>query len=220
MRHVRCTTLSWKRTSTRGRFETRQEERALGSDGNIKFQELLDNLRLSPAGGLSLNGLPMVLMPLHFFRYILREVRDAVSAETFSDIYWQAGYDGAIGFCEAFEKSHSCTPQEAVRGYLEEMSLRGWGLFSIQSMEPEKGTMEVLLRNSALASGGGIPSGNLAWEGAMVGAMAYLQTKLAGTLSPSLHARGLEGRCRNAGAVDFTISVMPRPFEEKRMNHG
>ena len=176
---------------------------------NEKFKDLISRLDLSPTGSLSLNGLPMVLMPRHFFRYIMREVHKAVSAETFRKIYWQSGFDGAVSFCEAYQKSHGCTPIEAVQGYLDEMSIRGWGHFSIQSVDPQAGCMEVLLSNSTLAADGDIPSGNLAWEGAMLGSMSFLQKKLR--ISPAsesrVHGRDVPGE--NQGQMDFHILVAP-----------
>lgn len=176
---------------------------------NAKFKELVSKLDLSSGGDLSLNGLPMVLMPRHFFRYILREVNKAVSPEVFRKIYWQAGYDGAVSFCQAFQRSHNCTPREAVQGYLDEMSIRGWGHFSIQSLDPEKGTMEVLLENSALNADGDIPSGNLAWEGAMLGSMAFLQKQLTGKYTAGVDVRGREVPARASGENNFQIIVTP-----------
>jgi hypothetical protein len=176
---------------------------------NEKFNALLSMLELSPTGGLSLNGLPMVLMPKHFFRYILREVHKSVSAETFRKIYWQAGYDGAVSFCESFQRSHDCSPEDAVRGYLDEMSIRGWGHFSIERLDARQGTMEVLLQDSALLAEGDIPSGNLAWEGAMIGSMAFIQKKLAGPFVPGSRVEGREATNKSTGKADFWISVSP-----------
>jgi hypothetical protein len=176
---------------------------------NEQFKELVFKLQLSPTGALSLNGLPMVLMPRHFFRYILREIHKAVGQEEFRRIYWQAGYDGAVTFCEAFQKSHACTSLEAVRGYLDEMSIRGWGHFSIRSIDASRGTMEVVLKNSALQSEGDIPSGNLVWEGAMAGSMAFLQKKMSGPFLAGTRAEGRETPAETAGETDFYISVMP-----------
>ncbi len=156
------------------------------------FEDLVSRMELSSSGSLTVNGLPMVLMPRHFFRYILREVHKAVSAEAFRKIYWQAGFDGAVAFCESYQKSHGCSPLEAVQGYLDEMSIRGWGHFSIESVDPQAGTMEVLLRNSSLASEGDIPSGNLAWEGAMLGSMSFLQRKLGITPPVPSQVKGHE----------------------------
>lgn len=176
---------------------------------NAKFKELVSKLELGSGGDLSLHGLPMVLMPRHFFRYILREVHKAVSPEVFRKIYWQAGYDGAVSFCQAFQKSHNCTPREAVQGYLHEMSIRGWGHFYIQSLDPEKGTMEVLLENSALKADGDIPSGNLAWEGAMLGSMAFLQQQLTGQYTAGVNVLGREVPEQTSGQKNFRIIVTP-----------
>lgn len=176
-----------------------------------KFKDLVSRLVLSPTGSLSLNGLPMVLMPRHFFRYIMREVHKAVSAETFRMIYWQAGFDGAVSFCEAYQKSHDCSPIEAVQGYLDEMSIRGWGHFSIQSLDPHAGSMEVMLTDSTLSADGDIPSGNLAWEGAMLGSMSFLQKKLKISPASESCVYGREVPGEQQGQVDFHISVSPTP---------
>jgi Domain of unknown function (DUF5943) len=171
------------------------------------FEDLISRLELSPTGSLTVNGMPMVLMPLHFFRYILREVHKAVSPEVFRKIYWQAGFDGAVAFCASYQQSHGCSPLEAVQGYLDEMSIRGWGHFSIESVDPQAGSMEVLLRDSSLASEGDIPSGNLAWEGAMLGSMSFLQAKLG--IAPDVPGRvqGREVPGEKPGQMDFHISV-------------
>jgi Domain of unknown function (DUF5943) len=174
------------------------------------FKELVSKLQLDATGSLRLNGLQMVLMPRHFFRYIMREVYKAVTPEVFRKIYWQAGYDGAVSFCESFQKNHGCSAQQAVEGYLEEMSIRGWGNFSIQALNPQEGTMEVLLTNSALIAESSIPSGNLAWEGAMLGAMAFLQKALPGPYTPGAQVQGREIPGRSGEPAVFHISVTPK----------
>ena len=179
-----------------------------GTD-NDKFRDLVSRLELTPTGSVSLNGLPMVLMPRHFFRYIMREVHKAVGAETFRKIYWQAGFDGAVSFCEAYQSSHDCSPIEAVQGYLDEMSIRGWGHFSIQSLDPHSGCMEVLLSNSALAADGDIPSGNQAWEGAMLGSMSFLRRKLKTSAASESRVQAREVPGEKPGQMDFYISVTP-----------
>jgi hypothetical protein len=180
-----------------------------------KLQELVSRLELDDAGRLTLNGLQMVLMPRHFFRYIMREVHQAVTPEVFRKIYWQAGYDGAVSFCEAFQKSHRCSAEEAVTGYLAEMSIRGWGHFSIQALNAQKGTMDVLLTNSALMADGSVPSGNLAWEGAMLGSMAFLQKRMPGPCVMAAQVHGREVAGTREGQSAFHISVTPQSSEDK-----
>ena len=183
------------------------------------FKKLVSELQLDATGSLSLNGLQMVLMPRHFFRYILREVHKAVTPEVFRKIYWQAGYDGAVSFCESFQRNHGCSAQQAVEGYLEEMSIRGWGNFSIQALNAQEGTMEVLLTNSTLVGESsipsGIPSGNLAWEGAMLGAMAFLQKTLPRPYTPGAQVQGREIPGRSGEPAVFHISVTPKSPKDK-----
>jgi hypothetical protein len=176
---------------------------------NNDFKNLASSLELSSTGSLTLNGLPMLLMPRHFFRYIMREVHKEVGAETFRQIYWHAGFDGAVSFCESYQKSHGCSPLEAVRGYLDEMSIRGWGHFSIQHIDPQAGTMEVLLRNSSLAAEGDIPSGIVAWEGAMLGSISFLRKKSGSLDAKQGQVRAYEVPGEEQGQTDFRISVTP-----------
>lgn len=154
------------------------------------FEELRARLRIGPDGALTLNAQAMILLPRHFFRYILREVSAAASPEAFRKIFWTAGRDGAVTFCCRFQEVHGCTPYQAVEGYLDEMSLRGWGRFAILHLVPDTGEMEVALRNSALAPDGDLPSGNIIWEGAMCGAMAFLRETTGRPLEGSLVSRG------------------------------
>jgi len=155
-----------------------------------EFEELRSRLQLDADGALTLNAQAMVLLPRHFFRYILREVKAAASPEAFQKIFWTAGRDGAVTFCRRFQEGHGCTPRQAVEGYLKEMSLRGWGQFTIQRLAPETGEIEVALHNSALAPEGDLPSGNMIWEGAMCGAGAFLREAASQPLEGSLVSRG------------------------------
>ena len=63
------------------------------------------------------------------------------------------------------------------------MSLRGWGQFDTVRLEFEAGYLEVHLHNSALAPEADLPSGNLIWEGAMLGVMQFLEGPAADALS-------------------------------------
>jgi hypothetical protein len=164
------------------------------------FEELRSRLQLGPDCALTLNGQAMILLPRHFFRYILREVNSAASPEAYRKILWTAGRDGAVTFCCRFQEVHGCTPDQAVEGYLDEMSLRGWGQFTILRLAPQAGEMEVALRNSALAPEGDLPSGNIIWEGAMCGAMVFLREATGQPLEDSLVSRGemvAEGETRS-----------------------
>jgi hypothetical protein len=68
--------------------------------------------------------------------------------------------------------------------------------------------MEVLLENSSLQAEGDIPSGNLAWEGAMLGSVAFVQKQLTGPYQPAAKVAGREVAAA-AGKPAFHITVTP-----------
>jgi hypothetical protein len=170
MRPVRCTTRSMKRKNTRDKSEAVVEpnKRAMA------FEEIRSSLEINGAGRLLLKGQEMVLLPRHFFRYILREVKGRAEEGTFEDIFHKAGFDGAFTFCTRYREIHKCSPREAVEGYLAEMSVRGWGAFDIELFIPDDGILHVVLTGSALIPDGDLPSGHLIWKEAMVGAVRSL----------------------------------------------
>ncbi|UCH46468.1 MAG: hypothetical protein JSU95_10050 [Betaproteobacteria bacterium] len=153
----------------------------------MAFEEIRSSLEMNDAGRLLLKGQEMVLLPRHFFRYILREVNSHGGEGAFEDIFYKAGFDGAFTFCKRYREINKCSPQQAVEGYLAEMSVRGWGAFDIESFVPDDGILHVVLKGSALVPEGDLPSGHLIWKGAMVGAVRSLpniteRTVLAATM--------------------------------------
>jgi hypothetical protein len=140
----------------------------------VAFEEIRSSLEINPEGRLLLKGQEMVLLPRHFFRYILREMNGRAQKGAFEDILQTAGYDGAFTFCTRYREIHKCSPREAVESYLAEMSVRGWGAFAIQLFVPDDGILHVVLTGSALIPEGDLPSGHLIWKEAMVGAVRSL----------------------------------------------
>ena len=172
-----------KRTKTRDNFEVAVEQ----DKQAMAFEEIRSSLEINGAGRLLLNAQEMVLLPRHFFRYILREVKGRSQAGAFEDIFQKAGFDGAFTFCTRYRDIHNCSPAQAVEGYLAEMSVRGWGSFNIELFNPEDGILHVVLTGSALIPEGDLPSGHLIWKEAMVGAVRSLpniseHTALAATM--------------------------------------
>lgn len=160
----------------------------LGPDIQAKaFEQIKSCLEMDSAGRLRLKGQEMVLLPRHFFRYILREVDSRAGESAFEEIFYKAGFDGALTFCTRFREINKCSAREAVEGYLEEMSLRGWGRFDIELFKTDEPVLQVVLTDSALIPEGDLPSGHAIWKGAMVGAVRSLpntseDTALAATM--------------------------------------
>lgn len=163
----------------------------------MDFKDLCSILEMGPDHRIRLKGQEMILLPRHFFQYILQNVREVAGAKAFERIFKKAGYEGAYTFCKKYMAFHGCSAEEAVKGYLAEMSLRGWGRFSVVHLDPRAGEIEVELTDSALhAEGGsGNPSGHVIWEQAVLGTMDFIQEQ-SGMNAP-LEARHSEdkGRC-------------------------
>jgi hypothetical protein len=173
------------------------------------FEDLRSRLLLNEEGRLTLNGLPMILLPRHFFRYIMRDVQKMVGPDTFRKMFEKVGYDGAVTFCDAFRKSHGCSAKEAFIGYLNEMSIRGWGHFKIEKLDELNGEAEVLLTNSALPAEGELPTGNSIWEGAVLGAMAYVQDQSRNVKRKAGAVAGHQANGNKAGSSSYIIRVTP-----------
>ena len=117
----------------------------------------------------------MILLPRHFFRYILREVRAVVGDESYHAIFAAAGREGAIEFCRSFRQHHDSTPQEAVEGYLAQASLRGWGSLSLHALRRNR--VEIHIEDSALSAEGNLPDGHAMWEGVAQGVLIFLRAE-------------------------------------------
>jgi hypothetical protein len=175
------------------------------------FETIRANLELDASGALSLHGQRMILMPRHFFCYIMEQVEAVAGREAFGGIYRRAGFDGAVTFCRRYLQVHGCSPREAVEGYLEEMSLRGWGRYEVLRLDPAESTLDVLLANSALASARLEGPRHEVWAAAMEGAMSFLAESLG-------RPRRLEGRevAPEPGDPPGACRIQVRPLEEER----
>ena len=89
--------------------------------------------------GLFSGDVPMLLIPRWFFRDILEKTIDTTDLNTAEGIYRQAGYQGAYNWCKA-QMQRGYNDRKAMEQYLESMTCRGWGEFSIEEYIPEKGT--------------------------------------------------------------------------------
>ena len=117
----------------------------------------------------------MILLPRHFFRYILREVRTVVGEQSYHTIFATAGREGAIEFCRSFRQHHDSTPEEAVEGYLAQASLRGWGTLSLLSLGRDR--VEIRIKDSVLSAEGDLPDGHAMWEGVAQGVLIFLRAE-------------------------------------------
>ena len=160
------------------------------------FDALKPSLGLDDSGRLRLRGQEMILLPRHFFRFLIRNMRDLAGPDAMGEILGRAGHDGAHEFCRRHQELHGGSPGEVVAAYLDEMSLRGWGRFELRALDPRAGRLEVELTDSAMAAGDGDPSGHVIWRHAMCGAMDFVREAVGASWRPVADMEETGDGCR------------------------
>lgn len=95
------------------------------------------------------DALPMLYVPRHFFINNHQAVEDEIGAERYADILYKAGYKSAWHWCEKEAELHGLSGAAVFEHYMLRLSQRGWGLFSIESLDLEAGEARVRLDHSA-----------------------------------------------------------------------
>jgi len=162
-------------------------------------------------GRWSVDALPMILVPQHFFLNNHFAVEAALGAEKLAEVLRPAGYRSAYYWCEKEAAHHRLSGVEVFRHYMRRITQRGWGQFEVLDVAPEAGTAHIRLRNSAMVdeerrkSGRKVCTMFAAW---LEGSLEYV-AKSAG------HPRRMQARevyCAAEGQHDHCLfEVMPHP---------
>ncbi|WP_163836221.1 4-vinyl reductase [Spartinivicinus ruber] len=95
------------------------------------------------------DALPMLYVPRHFFMNNHTVIEEALGADKYAEILYQAGYKSAYYWCQQEAKEHDIFGVEVFEHYMRRLSQRGWGIFSIEDIDLEKGYAKVRLDHSA-----------------------------------------------------------------------
>ena len=160
-------------------------------------------------GRWSVDGLPMILMPQHFYLNNHYVVEAALGAQKLEEILRPAGYRSAYFWCEKEAAHHGMSGIDVFHHYMRRITQRGWGQFEVLDVMPEAGTAHVRLNNSAMVDEAHRNCGSkvcymfAAWlEGSLEFVVASAGQKL------SLTAR--EVYCQAEGTLDHCLfEVMP-----------
>lgn len=101
-------------------------------------------------GRWSVDGLPMILVPQHFYLNNHFAVEAEMGPETLERILRPAGHRSAYYWCEKEAAFHGISGAEVFRHYMRRITQRGWGRFDVLELSPETGSATVRLRNSAM----------------------------------------------------------------------
>ena len=155
-------------------------------------------------GQWSVDALPMILVPQHFFLNNHFAIEAELGPERLAAVLYPAGYRSAYQWCEKEAAFHGLNGEEVFRHYLRRLSQRGWGRFTILALEPVAGRAEIRLDHSAFVDAARRTAGRklcymfASW---FEGALGYANFD-AGTAQP---VRAREIYCQAEGHHDHCL---------------
>ena len=102
-------------------------------------------------GEWSVDGVPMIFVPRHFFLNNHHALESALGVEKYAELLFDAGQKSAYVWCEKEAKTHRLKGVEVFHHYMKRLSQRGWGQFTVESIDPEAGRARVQVRHSVFA---------------------------------------------------------------------
>jgi len=94
---------------------------------------------------------PMILVPRHFFLNNHLAIERALGEQRYAELLFDAGYRSAYVWCEKEAKTHGLKGVEVFHHYMKRLSQRGWGQFTVESIDPQAGHARVQVRHSVFA---------------------------------------------------------------------
>jgi len=102
-------------------------------------------------GAWSVDGIPMILVPRHFFLNNHLAIESALGVQKYSELLFDAGYKSAYVWCEKEARTHGLKGVEVFHHYMKRLSQRGWGQFRVESVDPQTGRARVQVHHSVFA---------------------------------------------------------------------
>ena len=104
------------------------------------------------SGEWSVDGMPMILVPRHFFLNNHRAIECALGRERYAELLFHAGHKSAYAWCEKEAKTHVLEGTAVFHHYMKRLSQRGWGQFRVESLDAPAGRAGVRVRHSVFAT--------------------------------------------------------------------
>lgn len=98
------------------------------------------------------DALPMILVPQHFFVNNHKAIEAALGVAEYRKLLDAAGHKSAYYWCQQEAAHYGFTPLQTFEHYLRRLSQRGWGMFSIESFDPESGHARIRLDHSSFVN--------------------------------------------------------------------
>ena len=166
-------------------------------------------IKVDPDTGIwSTDGLPMIYLPRHFFVNNHLAVEAALGAEAYSQQLYTAGYKSAWEWCESESSTHHLTGLDVFDHYMNRISQRGWGQFTVISFDGNDGTSDIRLEHSVFVEHCGTDTGrNLCYmySGWFTGSLEWVGQATNRCYSLNSH----EALCAANGAKHCLFKVRP-----------
>ena len=104
-------------------------------------------------GQWSVDGVPMILAPRHFFLNNHLAVEKALGRRKYSQLLFAAGRKSAYVWCEMEAKTHGLKGVAVFHHYMKRLSQRGWAQFKVESVDPQTGRARIRVAHSVFARG-------------------------------------------------------------------
>ena len=160
-------------------------------------------------GHWTTDGVPMIYTPRTFFVNVQMVVEDAIGIESYRERLRKAAYDATYAWCGTQAALHQISGPAVFHHYLDRLSKRGWGRFSLIEANWEVGTARARLDHSALAAAFGTAGRRVCYmfDGAFAAAMDWVGT----TIGRDHRTTCTETRCRaedGTGHCAFTVKPL------------
>jgi predicted hydrocarbon binding protein len=103
-------------------------------------------------GQWSVDGIPMILVPRHFFLNNHLAIEGALGVEKYAQLLYDAGYKSAYTWCEKEALTHGLKGIEVFHHYMKRLSQRGWAQFEVERVDAATGEARVRVRHSVFAA--------------------------------------------------------------------
>ena len=106
-------------------------------------------IRVDPETGIwTTDGLPMIYLPRHFYVNHHNAYEQALGREAHVKLLYDAGYTSAWQWCEKEAVKHALNGTAVFRHYMKRISQRGWGQFTVETLDEATGEARVRLDHS------------------------------------------------------------------------
>lgn len=166
------------------------------------------------SGMQSADGQPMVYVPHHFLVNSHAAVEAALGREKYAEILYRAGYKSARHWCDKEAKANGLADMAVFEHYLERLSRRGWGRFSLIEADPAGGSADIRLDHSAfvLAQAETCAAKTCyMFSGWFAGVMDWVGEQMRGNGGPPLQTLCCETQCGADGHDHCVFAVRPKP---------